>query len=168
LHAAILASNPHDTQPWLFAVGEDTITLFADRSRNLGAFDPFRREMHLGLGAVVENLALAARAFSFATNVVPAEGTLSLSPDDAPVVAARIAFTSAPAARDALFDAIPNRHTNRGPYRADQSIGAERLRRFADLVTDDAVRVVFVVDEQARSEFGAIIVEATTRIVDDP
>lgn len=43
LRAAILASNPHDTQPWLFDVGKDTITLFADRSRNLGTFDPFRR-----------------------------------------------------------------------------------------------------------------------------
>ena len=63
LRAAILAANPHDTQPWAFAVGQDGIEVFADRARNLGSFDPFRREMHLGLGAAIENLTLAARAY---------------------------------------------------------------------------------------------------------
>ena len=76
LRAAILAANPHDTQPWLFEVDENAITLFADRARNLGTFDPFRREMHLGLGAAMENLVLAARAFGLAATVTPAEGAL--------------------------------------------------------------------------------------------
>jgi hypothetical protein len=58
LRAAILAASPHNTQPWLFQVKDNSITLFADRARNLGSFDPFRREMHLGLGAALENLVL--------------------------------------------------------------------------------------------------------------
>ncbi len=168
LRAAILAANPHDTQPWLFDVAENGVTLYADRARNLGTFDPFRREMHLGLGAALENLILAGRAFGLAATVTPAEGTLAPSPDDAPALAARVAFSQAPPARDALFDAIPNRHTNRGPYRADQPIGAEILRRFGDLVTNDAVRVAFVDDRRARADLAAIIVEATVRIVGDP
>lgn len=168
LRAAILASNPHDTQPWLFQIGDNAITLFADRARNLGAFDPFRREMHLGLGAAVENLVLAARAFGFAANVTPTAGTLSLSPDDTPTSAAHIALAPTQAAHDALFEAIPRRHTNRGPYRADQTIAAEILRRFADLATDDTVRIVFVEDKNARGELGALIVEATARIIGDP
>lgn len=168
LRAAILASNPHDTQPWLFEVGERAITVFADRARNLGTFDPFRREMHLGLGAAIENAVLAARAFGLAATVATTDGRLTLSPDDTPALAARVAFAPAPAARDALFNAIPNRHTNRGHYRADQSIGAETLRRFADLVTNDAVRAVFLTDAQSRRELGALIVEATNRIIGDP
>jgi hypothetical protein len=168
LRAAILASNPHDTQPWLFKCGADAIALFADRARNLGTFDPFRREMHLGLGAAVENLVLAARAFGFAASVAPADGRLSLSPDDTPAFAVRIVLAPMLATRDALFDAIPNRHTNRGPYLADQPIAAVRLRRFADLITDDTVRVAFVEDDYARHELGALIVEATQRIIGDP
>jgi nitroreductase len=168
LRAAILASNPHDTQPWLFEIEENAITLFADRGRNLGTFDPFRREMHLGLGAAVENLVLAARGFGLAAKVVPVDGTLSLLPDDTIARAVRVVLTPMPATQDALFHAIPNRHTNRGPYRADQSIGADILRRFADLAQDDTVRVVFVVDKQARGELGGLIVEATNRIVGDP
>jgi hypothetical protein len=167
LRAAILASNPHDTQPWLFGIGDSAITVFADRARNLGAFDPFRREMHLGLGAAVENLVLAARAFGLAADVEPAGGALVLSPNDTPVAAAKVTLTPTPPFRNALFDAIPNRHTNRGPYRADQSVGSERLGRLADLTANDAVRVVFVEDAHARGELAALIVEATERIISD-
>ena len=77
LRAAVLAANPHDTQPWLLAVRR-RVTLFADRARNLGTFDPFRREMHLGLGAVIENLVIA-------TEVRPTEGRLELSLTDRPL-----------------------------------------------------------------------------------
>src|SRR5215468_28854 len=49
LRAAVLAASPHNTQPWLFAASATTINVYADRARHLGVFDPFRREMHLGL-----------------------------------------------------------------------------------------------------------------------
>jgi hypothetical protein len=168
LRAAILAASPHDTQPWLFRITGNTITVFADRARNLGTFDPLRREMHLGLGAAIENLVLGARAFGISADVTPVDGRLALSPTDMPVPAAQVAFTPAPASRDALFSAIPNRHTNRGPYRADQPIARERLQRFDDLTTTETVRVAFVADTRARAELGAMIVEATERIIGDP
>ena len=168
LRAAILAANPHNTQPWLFQVKDNSITLFADRTRHLGSFDPFRREMHLGLGAALENLVLAAGAFGFSASVVPVEGRLTLSPDDAPQVVARIVLRSMPAKRGALFAAIAQRHTNRGPYRPDQPVGAETLHRLTDLVSDDSVRAILVTDKVARSELGALIIAATVRIVADP
>jgi len=168
LRAAILAANPHDTQPWLFQVKDNSITLFADRTRHLGSFDPFRREMHLGLGAALENLVLAAGAFGFSASVVPVEGRLTLSPDNAPMAVAQVMLRPMPAARGALFAAIAQRHTNRGPYRPDQPVGAEILRRLTDLVSDDSVRAIFVTDKVARSELGALIIAATVRIVGDP
>jgi hypothetical protein len=168
LHAAILAANPHNTQPWLFRPGRDTIDVLADRARNLGAFDPFRREMHLGLGAAIENLVLASQAFGIAADVRLVDGTLALSPDDAPALAAQIAVAPTTPSSNALFDAIPRRRTNRGPYRADQSLGREYLRRLAGVSASDGVRVVFIDDAHARAELGAIIVEATKRIIADP
>jgi hypothetical protein len=168
IHAAILAANPHDTQPWLFQVKEGAITLFADRARNLGSFDPFRREMHLGLGAAIENLSLAARTVGFSAIINPVEGRLALSPDNSPAAATRIMLRPSTPARGLLFDAIPYRHTNRGAYRSDQPVDVGVLRRFADLVTDDSVRVVFVTDKIARSELAALIIAATVQIVSDP
>jgi hypothetical protein len=117
LLAAILAASPHNTQPWFFVVSPDEIAVYADRARHLGTFDPFRREMQLGLGCAIENFVHAARAFGIAADVRPAPGRLELSPETQPVLAARMELGVTQPARDALFDAIATRHTNRGPYR---------------------------------------------------
>jgi nitroreductase len=167
LRAAILAASPHDTQPWLFGVSASTVAVYADRTRHLGTFDPFRREMHLGLGCAIENFVLAGRSLGIATHVQPASGRLELSPAPQPVLAARIALGTGQPAPDALFGAIPKRHTNRGPYR-DEAPAPERLHRLSDLLSDPNVRVVFMSDDGARRELGAIIVKATERIIADP
>lgn len=164
---AILAASPHNTQPWLFEVSADAIAVYADRTRHLGSFDPFRREMHLGLGCAIENFVRAARAFGLAADAQPADGRLELSPGRQPVLAARIAIASSQASRDPLFDAIPRRHTNRGPYR-EEPIGPERLQRLSDLASSPTVRLLLLADAGARRELGALIVQATEQIVADP
>jgi nitroreductase len=167
LRSAILAASPHDTQPWSFVVSPGSIAVYADRARHLGTFDPFRREMHLGLGCAIENLALAARVFGMKAEVRAVEGRLELDPEPHPALAARIALTVGEAKSDALFNAIPMRHTNRGPYFRNQPIAPERLKRLLDHVSDPSVRVVFVAEEGARGELSAIVVEATERIIAD-
>ena len=85
VRAAILASNPHNSQPWLFHVTDSRIDLFADPQRNIGAIDPYLREMYIGIGCALENLLLAAAANGYAPQV-------TLLPDTAnPAHAARIA-----------------------------------------------------------------------------
>jgi hypothetical protein len=167
LRGAILAASPHNTQPWLFEATGDAIAVYADRARHLGSFDPFRREMHLGLGCVIENFVCAARAFGLATDVQPADGRLELSPGRQPVLAARIAVAASQPSRDPFFDVIPRRHTNRGPYR-DEPIAPKQLQQLIDLVSSPTVRLVLLVDDGARREFGALIVQSTEQIVADP
>ena len=108
----------------------------------------------------------AARAFGIATDVEPATGRLELLPPPPPVLAARIALDVGRPEPDALFEAIPRRHTNRGPYR-DEAPGPGHLRRLADLVSGPNVRVVFISDSGARGELGSMIVKATEWIVAD-
>ncbi|MBK7455013.1 MAG: twin-arginine translocation signal domain-containing protein [Anaerolineales bacterium] len=67
--AGILASNPHNSQPWLFRVTDSTIDLFAVPERQIGVIDPFRREMYIGLGCAVENMRLAAEAEGFTPTI---------------------------------------------------------------------------------------------------
>ena len=166
LRAALLAASPHNTQPWRFEESAAAITVYADRARHLGSFDPFRREMHLGLGCAIENFVLAAGVFGIATDVHVMKGRLDRSPGPQPVVAARIDLGPARPSSDPLFDAIPRRRTHRGPYR-DQSPAPELLRQISDLVSSKATRVVFLTDDVVRREMGELIVEATERIIDD-
>ena len=69
VRAAILAASPHNTQPWIFKVSETRIELYADTTCNLGAFDPYLREMYIGLGCALENMALAAVANGYKANI---------------------------------------------------------------------------------------------------
>jgi nitroreductase len=167
LHAAILAANPHDTQPWLFQARGESITVLADRARNLGSFDPFRREMHLGVGCAIENLMRAAAVLGYSMNVIVDGGKLTPAPGPSPVRAAHLWLDAAPAMRDELFEAIPNRHTNRGPYR-ERPIADADLHKLAALVDGPEVRVAFIVDPYARQDLRDAIVHATRRIIDDP
>ncbi len=59
---AILAANPHNTQPPVFHVTADSIDVLADTASAVQGLDPFGREQRVGLGGAIENLALACRA----------------------------------------------------------------------------------------------------------
>src|ERR1700680_4370475 len=110
VRAAILAANPHNSQPWLFRVTQTQIDLFSDRRRNLGTVDPFLIEMHIGLGCALETLLLSAAANGYSPQV-----TLSPDVSDETLVA-RIGLVPGSAPVSALYNLIPLRHTNRYPY----------------------------------------------------
>ena len=116
--AAVLAANPHDTQPWLFRVADDAIEVYADASRNLGAMDPYLREMHLGLGCAVKNMTLSGPPNGYAVRVEAVPGALTdLVQRDRPVLAATLRLSKEqPGAADPLYRAIPERHTNHYSY----------------------------------------------------
>src|SRR3989449_3368033 len=126
VRAAILAANPHNSQPWLFRVGASRIDLFADPARDIGAVDPDHREMYIGLGCALENLLLAAGARGLAWR-------LALMPDRAHAThVARIDLTPGPRATSELYEAIPHRHTNRGPYDRSRAVPPELLDAMTD------------------------------------
>ena len=172
-HAAILAASAHNTQPWIFEPHDNAITVYADRSRNLGTFDPFRREMHLSLGCAIANLRLAALKLGLAAHCTPANGRLQLSPPNTSVEAARIDLQSLENAGYSLqdefrlADAIPNRHTNRGSYLPNKPIPPAILDTLSEPYSSGPARIVLVKDAAARSELGDIIIDATQRIISD-
>lgn len=168
--AGVLAANPHDTQPWLFNVHADRIEVFADLSRNLGAMDALRREMHLGLGCAIENMGLAAppNGYDAALDVVPGS-LLSLGEGCAAVAAATVRLAKrAPQAPDALYRAIPERHTSRYAYDRSRALPSEWIEFASDAGVSDDVRLFLFTDGPAREYFDATVVEATEAIIADP
>ncbi len=174
LHSAILAASPHNTQPWLFSAKGDTITIWANRARNLGTFDPYRREMYLGLGCAIANLQLAAAQAGFDCETRIGQGGLSLSAPDTPSAVAHFKLTPGeplpPDGRPAhdLIHAIARRHTNRGAYLPGKTVPQHFLKDWSQNLSNEGARIAFLTDATRRAAMADIIVTATKAIITDP
>src|SRR5919201_2577298 len=110
---AVLAPSSRNTQPWLIKVQDDTVELYADRTRAQPVIDPADREMFIGCGAALMYLRIAIRRFGYTDEVVEYP-----DPRD-PDLLARVRLGEA---REVgledklLFEAIPRRHTNRNLF----------------------------------------------------
>ncbi|MVU78299.1 NAD(P)H nitroreductase [Nocardia sp. ET3-3] len=69
LALAVRAPSVHNTQPWLWRVGDTTVQLYADDSRRLPHTDPDSRELVVSCGAALHHLCVAMRAFGWDTIV---------------------------------------------------------------------------------------------------
>lgn len=167
--AAVLAANPHNTQPWLFHVRPESIEIYADLSRNLGAMDVFVREMHIALGCAIQNLLLAAPPNGFDADVDVVPGSLlALHERRAPVLAATIKLAKvALRAPDSLYRAIPERHTDRYAYERAKALPAEWREFAAHAGVSDDVRLFLFDEGKSRAQFDALEVDSTAAIVAD-
>ncbi|CAG0937084.1 Putative NAD(P)H nitroreductase [Thermoflexales bacterium] len=162
IRAAILASNPHNSQPWLFRLADRRIDVFADTRRTLGAIDPFLRELHIGLGAALSNLLLAARAEGY-------QSELTLLPIGAdPAHVAQVEWMSGTPEASPLYAAIPQRHTDRAAFDPTRIISPEQWARLSELAQGfDDVSLRWMTDPQAVRFFCDRTLEATQAIIDD-
>jgi hypothetical protein len=169
--AGVLAANPHDSQPWLFHVRDEAIEVFADTSRNLGAMDPFLREMHIGLGCALENMALAAPANGYQVEIEAISGSLAdLSDRRGAAHAATVHLTrlAQPAPPALAYGAIARRHTNRYPYGRAKPLPKAWREVMAAMVDDDNnLRLVLFEDGAARAAYDAAVIESTQAIIAD-
>ena len=100
--AAILAPSHMNTQPWRFEVDTNELRLMLDAQRTLPLDDPDQRFAQMSLGAALENMLVAARAWGQHPNVrylpwgtTPRPGT--------PLAAASVTWQPMDRARDRLF-----------------------------------------------------------------
>jgi nitroreductase len=169
VRAAILAANPHNTQPWRFRVSATRIELYADTARNLGAFDPYLREMHIGLGCALENIVRGASVYGYRLAVTPSGGALGLAPAAAgPELVAALDLSPARARPDSLFEAVPKRHTNRAAYEPGRPVPAETLARMWTVFeAEPDLRLFLFSAPHEREQFGAVAIAATQAILAD-
>ena len=109
---AARAPSVHNTQPWRFRTGPDAVEVWGDPRRKLRT-DPLGREMLISCGAAVFGLRLAVRSLGYwpVTELLPDPARLRLL--------ARVSIGAAAPATGLerqMLDAVPHRHTHRGPF----------------------------------------------------
>ncbi len=167
--AAILAANPHNTQPWLFHVTASAIRVFADMKRHLGTMDVYSREMHIGLGCALENMLVAAKANGYNAQLALSPGILTEPrPASKPVLAATLWLSPGAAVVSDLYTAIPKRHTDRAAYDQTHPVSTAVLETLQTMAGDDPeVKVVLFTTDKDRQLFIEGSVQATKDIIAD-
>jgi hypothetical protein len=158
---AILAANPHNTQPWIFDVSRARIDLYSDPDRRTGALDPLGREHVIGLGCALENLVLAAGARRYKAQV-------ALLPGGGSAHVASVALV--PGGHEpvgTLYDVIGSRHSNRGPYRP-VPVDSRLLRELgAQAFGLPGLELRWFTTVSQRAALGALMIDAASAIVGD-
>ncbi|MGW2238268.1 Acg family FMN-binding oxidoreductase [Streptomyces sp. NPDC001759] len=163
--AATAAPSLHNAQPWRFrhVAGGSTLELRADLERTMPRFDPDLRGLHLGCGAALFNLRVAA-----ADGGLDADVRLLPDPTDRQLLATvRLTDTGRPDRELArLSTVISRRHTSRHPFedRPVPDAVQEALRHAAEqegtqLVFPDRWHIESLLDDvrdaEGRDDFDA-------------
>ncbi|MZF87713.1 nitroreductase [Streptomyces sp. SID5643] len=140
---ATAAPSMHNAQPWRFRYlsGEQVLHLRADPDRAMPRSDPDNRALHIGCGAALLNLRVAAAHADLAP-----ETTLLPEPDD-PLLLASVCLPGAVGGvRDEelarLHPAIRQRHTSRHPF-AEKDIPEDLRVTLQEAAAREGATLVF-------------------------
>jgi len=165
LRYAILAPSTHNTQPWKFAAGSETVDILIDRTRWLKVADADQRELHVSVGCALENLLIAAEHFGYRC-------LAAYFPDaEKAALAARVTFLpdGHPSAfrSSRLFRAITLRHTNRNVY-LPHPISFAALRQLQMCCVEEDVQLHLSDDANIKQEVNSLVVRSDTVQFADP
>ncbi|MFF4964371.1 Acg family FMN-binding oxidoreductase [Streptomyces sp. NPDC001037] len=138
---AAAAPSLHNAQPWAFRYLRDTgvLRLYADLERALPRTDPDNRGLHLGCGAALFNLRVAAAAAGLAPLV-------RLLPEPAGpefLAELRLCGTGAPDGELArLSPAVHRRHSSRFPFR-DETLPTAVRETLRDAALAEGAQLLF-------------------------
>ncbi len=157
--AAVLAPSDWNTQPWRFEVGPEGIRLLADPQRALPRSDPDRRGMFVALGAALENLLVAARAWGL-------QPAVRYLPDPGRGAVADVVWGDAGARRDRdLFSAIAERRTNRRNYDGRRPLPHVRAQLTAQVA--DGPGLFWLDDRDGLRDLGQLVHDAVHAQITD-
>ncbi|MGP4050617.1 Acg family FMN-binding oxidoreductase [Streptomyces sp. 2A115] len=140
---ASAAPSMHNAQPWRFRYRTDQrfVLLYADPDRAMPRSDPDNRALHIGCGAALLNLRVAAAH----ADLVP-ETTLLPEPDDPLLLAAVHLADPVHGVRDEdlarLHPAIRQRHTSRHPF-AEKDIPEDVRAALQDAAAQEGAVLLF-------------------------
>lgn len=164
LHCAMLAPSSHNSQPWRFIVGGDSVSVCADRLRALPVSDPFDRELIISCGAALFNLrvALSRLGLAYSIAIFPS----GVDPD----LVAEVRMLP-DGRRDEtlpdLFDAIAMRVTTRQPF-ADEPVDPSIQRALVAAGVAEGADIACVNELVERERIALLVALADRQQFGDP
>lgn len=155
VHAATLAANGHNAQPWRFRVDGRALEILPDLSRRTPVVDPDDHHLFVSLGCAVETMLQAGLGYGWAGE-----------PEILPGGGVRAMFSSAPARPDSLFQAISRRASTRTAYDG-RPVDAATLRRLETAV-GPSVSLRWVLRPDERAHLTDMIVAGNNAQLADP
>ena len=142
-----LASNSHNTQPWKFRLGADTIDILPDFSRRTPIVDPDDHHLYVTLGCAAQNIVIAAHASSR-----PAELSVTTDGGEGTEINVSLGKRSgeAPGTDADLCSAIPVRQSTKSEYDS-QALSGSELRQLEKAAAMPGVDLL-IITERLRLE----------------
>ncbi len=152
---AAKAPSGHNTQPWRFKTGSDSISVLPDFTRALPVVDPDNHALYISLGCALENLIIAANEFNYETKI---EFT---GDESKPQIIVRL-HVAPETEKSGLFDYIVRRQVTRNKFSNDK-IPNNLLRGLFNDTQDEGVQTRLFLSETEIESLNHYIIEGTTR-----
>ncbi len=153
LRYAILAPSAHNTQPWRYEITGSALKVFRDPENTLQVGDPTMRETIMGIGTFIEAFIQAANHFGYKTEVEP-----KIYLAEELHIADIHVFEDETDPRKDLFEAITQRHTNRGAY--EPSLEATTIEAL-HITEEPQVKQFFITEIEPKQKIGQLVRQAT-------
>ena len=160
LALAVRAPSVHNSQPWRWRVGDESVHLYADPNRQLQRIDPARRDLMLSCGVALQHftVALSALGWQSAVHRFP-------NPADPDHLASIEILDSAVDEQDiALAAAIPRRRTDRRWFSSWPVPGGD----IAVMATRAARSGVLLRRVEEEGDLAAVVARAVREHISDP
>jgi len=135
---ATLAPSSHNTQPWKFRLGDDTVDILPDFSRRTPVVDPDDHHLYVSLGCAAENLLIAASACG-------RPGEIMVLTDENGHALIRVMLGRGERRDIDLCAAIPSRQSTRSTYDG-QPLSPDELGCLEESVNMSGVDLVIMTD----------------------
>lgn len=154
IHYATLAPSGHNTQPWKFAVSDQSILMSPDYTRRLPVVDPDDHALFISLGCALENLVVAANHMGFAATV-----EYFLQDEGAEHIAITLNSDEVEVDPD-LFSAIQKRQSTRSKYDG-RPVSAEDWAKLKQASQQEGVALALLTQDEEIEPIIELVKEAS-------
>jgi nitroreductase len=149
-----MAPSGHNTQPWTFMCGKNSLQIHPDFSRSLPVVDPDNHALYISLGCAAENAILAAKGEGLCPE-------LSLEQDAAGITFINLRLAEAdPVRYDPLLEFVESRQVTRSAYR-DQAVPDRELEELVDASRMEGVEVRSLTSPEEMRALEPLILEGS-------